>query len=350
MQDIQKNQKVQKKLKAAIIGATGYAGEELIRILLGHPQIEIIELVAKLEQTSLISEIFPWLKNKLELECKSKMDIEEIAKACDVVFLALPHRVSMEIAPSFLNRGKKVIDFSADYRLQDVNEYQKWYGVTHKSEQFLKTSVYGLCELNRNKIKKAQLIANPGCYPTGAILTCAPFLSEKIIDPDIIIDAKSGTSGAGRTLSVKLLFSEVTENFKAYKVCSHQHSPEIEQELSALAGLNVHISFVPHLVPINRGILSTVYMNLKKNISVFEAVDIVKKFYKDEPFIRVKPADEFPEIRDVIYSNFCDMGIKIDRKRLIVVSAIDNLVKGAAGQAVQNCNIMFELNETAGLL
>ena len=337
-------------IKAAIIGATGYAGEELIRILLGHPQIKICDLVAKIERSTPISSIFPWLENKLDLECNSQIDVEAISKNNDVIFLALPHRVSMESAPSFLSAGMKVIDFSADYRLKDLNEYQKWYGVEHKSKEFVKNSVYGLCELNREKIKKANLIANPGCYPTGAILTCAPFLKEGIVEPDIIIDAKSGTSGAGRTASVSLLFSEVNENFKAYKVCTHQHSPEIVQELEFQAKGKVHISFVPHLVPMNRGILSTIYMSLKKNVSVFEAVDVLKKFYQDEPFVRVKQADEFPEIKDVRGSNFCDIGIKIDQKRLIAVAAIDNLVKGAAGQAVQNCNIMFSLEETMGLM
>ncbi len=336
-------------IKAAIIGATGYAGEELIRILLRHPEIEICDLVAKIERSTPISSIFPWLENRLDLECNSQIDVEAISKNSDVIFLALPHRVSMEIAPSFLSTGMKVIDFSADYRLKNLNEYQKWYGVTHKSKEFVKDSVYGLCELNRENIKKAQLIANPGCYPTGAILACAPFLKTDLVEPDIIIDAKSGTSGAGRTPAVSLLYSEVNENFKAYKVCNHQHSPEIIQELELQAKGKVHISFVPHLVPMNRGILSTIYMNLKKNISVFEAVDVLKKFYQGEPFIRVKQADMFPEIKDVRNSNFCDIGIKIDQKRLIAVAAIDNLVKGAAGQAVQNCNIMFGFEETMGL-
>ncbi len=337
-------------IKAAIIGATGYAGEDLLRILLGHPEIEICDLVAKIERSTPISSIFPWLENRLDLECNSQLDVEAISKNSDVIFLALPHRVSMDIAPSFLSAGKRVIDFSADYRLKDVNEYKKWYGVDHTSKQFVQDSVYGLCELNREKIKNAQLIANPGCYPTGAILACAPFLKEGIVEPDIIIDAKSGASGAGRNAVASLMFAEVNENFKAYKVCSHQHSPEIVQELGIQAKEKVHISFVPHLVPINRGILSTIYMDLKKNISVFEIVDLLNKFYQDEPFVRVRPADMFPEIKDVRGSNYCDIGIKIDRKRLIAVAVIDNLVKGASGQAVQNCNIMFGLDETMGLL
>jgi len=337
-------------IKAAVIGATGYAGEELIRILLNHPKVKICNLVAKIEKTCPISDIFPWMKDRLDIDCANEIDVEEISKNNDIIFLALPHRVSMEIAPDFLNRGKKVIDFSADYRLKNLSDYKKWYAVEHKSPRYVSESVYGLCELNREKIKTADLTANPGCYPTGAILTCAPFLKTKSVAPDIIIDAKSGTSGAGRTPSISLLYSEVNENFKAYKVCNHQHSPEIIQELETLYEDKLHISFVPHLIPANRGILCTIYMDMIKQISVFEAVDMVNKFYQDEPFIRVKPADMFPEIRDVAHSNFCDIGIKIDGQRLIAISAIDNLVKGAAGQAVQNFNIMFGLKETMGLL
>ncbi len=338
-------------LKAAIIGATGYTGEELIRILLNHPDVEISHLISRSSRGAPISEMFPWLVKRLDLECHSQMDVEEMSKNTDVVFLALPHRVSMEIAPNFLSNGVRVIDLSADYRLKDVNEYQKWYGVSHKSTEFVKDSVYGLCELNKEAIKKAKLIANPGCYPTGSILACSPFLQAGLVEQDIIIDAKSGTSGAGRSASGVLLYSEVNNNFKAYKVCNHQHLPEITQELSKYCnGSELHISFVPHLVPMTRGILSTIYMSLKKNISVFEAVDVLKKFYADQPFVRVKQADMFPEIKDVAHSNFCDIGIKVDGKRLIAISAIDNLVKGAAGQAVQNFNIMFDLDETAGLL
>ncbi len=337
-------------IRAAIIGATGYAGEELIRILLSHPKVSISHLVAKIEQSCPINTIFPWLENLLELECASVIDTDEIAKNSDIIFLALPHQLSMAVAPSFLNQEKKVIDLSADYRLKDVTEYEKWYGVEHKSKEFIKDAVYGLCELHRAEIVKAQLIANPGCYPTCAILPCAPFLKAQLVEPDIIIDAKSGTSGAGRTFSANLLFSEVNENFKAYKVCNHQHSPEIIQELQAVSNGAVLLSFVPHLIPISRGILSTIYMRLKKNISVFEAVDTVKKFYQDEPFIRVRPADEFPEIRDVVHSNFCDIGIKVNQQRLVVIAAIDNLVKGAAGQAVQNLNIISGFEETLGLI
>ncbi|MDD5746159.1 MAG: N-acetyl-gamma-glutamyl-phosphate reductase [Candidatus Omnitrophica bacterium] len=338
-------------VKAAIVGATGYTGEELIRILVRHPQVQIQHLIAhKSDHNCPVSKIFPWLEHILDMECSSNIDVEKISQTSDVIFLALPHRVSMGVAPDFLNRGKRVIDLSADYRLKNIDEYQKWYASEHKSKEFVPDSVYGLCELKRDAIKTAQLVANPGCYPTGAILACAPFLKKKLVDPEIIIDAKSGTSGAGRAASVALLFSEVNENFKAYKVGSHQHTPEIVQELGEVAGEAVQLTFVPHLVPMTRGILSTIYMNLRENISVFEAVDMARKFYLNEPFVRVRDADVFPEIQDVVNSNFCDIGIKVDQKRLIVIAAIDNLVKGAAGQAVQNCNIMFGLKETLGLL
>ncbi|MFH2146173.1 MAG: N-acetyl-gamma-glutamyl-phosphate reductase [Candidatus Omnitrophota bacterium] len=337
-------------LKVSVIGATGYAGEELLKILIRHPQAEITNLVAKIEQSCPINKIFPWMTKLLELECKNKIEVEDIAKTSDLIFLALPHRVSMEIAPTFLNLEKKVIDFSADYRLKDPIEYEKWYEVKHKSKEFLRDSVYGLCELKREEIKKTMLLANPGCYPTGIILSCAPFLKSGLVEPELIVDAKSGTSGAGRTASINLLFSEVNENFKAYKVGTHQHTPEIVQELEEVYQDKIGLTFVPHLVPMSRGILSTIYLKLKKNISVFEAVDIARKFYPDEPFVRIKEADEFPQIKDVAYSNFCDIGIKVAGKWLVAVSVIDNLVKGAAGQAVQNMNIMCGFKETTALL
>ncbi|RKY37118.1 MAG: N-acetyl-gamma-glutamyl-phosphate reductase [Candidatus Omnitrophota bacterium] len=337
-------------LKAAVIGATGYAGEELLKILVRHPEVEITHLVAKIDQPCAISLIFPYFAHILDLECGNEINVEEICKHSDVVFLALPHRVSMEIAPAFLRAGKKVIDFSADYRLKDTDEYEKWYGIEHKSKEFVQESVYGLCELNREKIRNARLIANPGCFPTGAILGCAPFFKAKIVLPEIILDAKTGVSGAGRKASLPLLFSEVNESFKAYKICQHQHSPEIVQEIENIAGESVPLIFVPHLIPVNRGILSAIYLRLKENISVFEAVDICRKFYHLEPFIRVRNADVFPEIKDVAYSNFCDIGIKISGKQLVIIAVIDNLVKGASGQAVQNLNLMFGLEETLGLI
>ena len=342
--------KTKNSVNAAIIGATGYAGEELLRILVRHPNVKIKHLVAKIEKSCPINEIFPWLTNILSMDCNHEIDADKISKDCDVIFLALPHRVSQQVTPSFVRQGKRVVDFSADYRIKDVSEYQKWYGVEHSSKDLIKDSVYGLCELYRDKIKTAQLVANPGCYPTGAILGCAAFLKKGLVEPEVIVDAKSGASGAGRTLSVNLLFSEVDENFRAYKVCNHQHMPEITQEMSILAGTKVNLSFIPHLLPVHRGILSTMYLRLKKNMSVFEAVDVCKKFYAHEPFVRVRQADVYPELKDVAHSNFCDIGIKVHEGLLIVITAIDNLVKGAAGQAVQNCNIMFGLDETAGLL
>ncbi len=335
-------------LRAGVIGASGCAGEELLRILVRHPRVKIQTLAAKMDESCPISRIFPWTEKLIDLECRNDIDVDRIVTECDVVFLALPHRVSMLVAPEFIKAGKRVIDFSADYRLKDVAEYEKWYEVAHKSPELIKDSVYGLCELYRDKIRNAQLLANPGCYPTGIILGSVPFLKSGRVEPEVIADAKSGTTGAGRTLSIKLMFSEVNENFRAYKVNEHQHMPEMIQQLREFSPQGLTFTFVPHLVPMSRGILSTLYMRLKQDMSVFDAVDILKEFYRDEPFIRIKPADEFPEIRDVVNSNFCDLGVKVAGRQLIVIAAIDNLVKGAAGQAVQNLNIMFDMDETLG--
>ena len=337
-------------IKVAIIGATGYAGEELIGLLLGHPQVEITCLAAKIEESTNIYNIFPKFKGRIDLVCDNSINVEDISLKADVVFLALPHRVSMQIAPDFIKKGKRVIDFSADYRLKDISSYEKWYEAEHQSKDLVAQSVYGLCELDRQKIKDAQLIANPGCFPTGAILAITPFLDAKLIEPHIILDAKTGGSGAGRKPSVALLYAEVNESFKAYKVCNHQHSPEILQQLQIVSENQLSMIFVPHLVPMNRGILSTMYLKLKNNMSVFEVVDTLKKFYADSPFVRIKEADEFPEIKDVANTNFCDIGVKIVEKQLVVIAAIDNLVKGASGQAVQNMNIMFGIDETTGLM
>ncbi|MEA3560642.1 MAG: N-acetyl-gamma-glutamyl-phosphate reductase [Candidatus Omnitrophota bacterium] len=340
-------------LKAAIVGATGYTGEELIRLLIDHPKIKITSLTAKIEKASSISEIFPRFTGKIEMECANLKDIAKVAAESQVVFLALPHRVSMNIAPEFLKLGKKVIDLSADYRLKNIALYEQWYKARHGSPSLVDSAVYGLPELYRKEIKKAKLIANPGCYPTGIILALAPFLKEGLADhPDIIVDSKTGLTGAGRRAALELHFSEVAENFKAYKINQHQHSPEINQELTRLAGYPIKITFVPHLAPVNRGILNTIYFKKAKKITLKNILSIFRDFYKDEPFVRIKTAGQFPQLKEVIETNFCDIGIWSEEisERIIIVSAIDNLTKGAAGQAVQNMNIMFNFQETAGLL
>jgi len=338
-------------VNVGIVGATGYAGEELISILLKHPYARITSVSAKIDKPAPISRIFPRFKNLIDLIC-SEPDIEDIVSKCDLVFLALPHTVSMEIAPRILKYGRKVIDLSADYRLKDVEVYRRFYQKKHKDKVNLRQSVYGLPEIYRQKIKNATLIANPGCYPTAAILAIAPAIACDMIDFDnIIIDAKSGFSGAGRRLSLDLLFSEINEDCRAYKVNTHQHMPEINQVLSGLAGKKVNVTFVPHLLPLNRGILVTAYLKKKKSAKgkIQNFNQLYNKFYKKEPFVRIKEAGFFPRLKDVIGTNFCDIGIKEDKDDVIIICAIDNLLKGASGQAVQNMNIMYKFPEQAGL-
>lgn len=342
-------------IKVAIVGATGYAGEELIKILLKHPKCEITYICAKVEKREKFSEIFPWAKGKLNLVCGNP-DLKQLEKDVDLVFLALPHKTSMDIAPEILKKGKIVIDLSADYRLLDTAEYEKWYGVKHKDNVNLKSAVYGLPELYRDKIIKAKFIANPGCYPTAAILALAPLLKNKLCLPQegIIVDAKSGYSGAGRKSDNDPFWGGIKDNFKAYKVDLHQHSPEINQELSNIAGERVRVIFVPYLLPVERGILETIYVKAVTSHQppVTSLIELYKNFYKDAPFVRIKNAGEFPQLSDVQHTNFCDIGIKTseDKKFIIIISAIDNLVKGAAGEAVQNMNIIYGFKETEGLL
>ena len=336
-------------IKVGIVGATGYAGEELIKILINHRAVSINELSAVLEKEEPISSIFPHFLGRLDLMCH-KPDPQMMAKLVDIVFLALPHKVSMDVAPVFLKAKKTVIDLSADYRLNhDV--YKMWYGMEHKDKDNITNAVYGLPELYHDRIKKAKLIANPGCYPTGAILGVAPMLNAKAIDKSsIIIDSKSGVTGAGRKPDLSISFSEVNENLKAYKVNEHQHKPEINKILSEVAGEEIDVVFTPHLIPINRGILSTIYMKLKKPLDTKGAIEMYRKFYSGRPFVRIYDEGKFPQIRDIVLSNYCDIGLKVTGGTLIAITCIDNLKKGAAGQAVQNMNIIAGLDETEGLL
>ena len=337
-------------LKVAVVGATGYAGCELIKILLGHPEVTITSVSRRVDKSERISEIFPIFKSRLDLICND-VDVPAISKASDLIFLALPHRISMLFVPDFLKAGKRVIDLSADYRLKDAGVYEKWYGVKHASADILKDAVYGLPELHKKEIAKSKFISNPGCYPTGSILGCAPLVDKKLVDTDqIIIDAKSGATGAGRAASLELNFSEVNENLKAYKINQHQHMPEINQELSSAAGSKIEVTFTPHLVPMNRGIISTIYFTLKKEMAAADLLALYKQFYEDAPFVRVLDEGIFPETKNAYNTNFCDIGIKVDGKRAIVVTAIDNLWKGAASQAVQNMNLMMGFDEGTGLI
>jgi len=339
-------------INVGIVGATGYAGEELIDILLRHPDVRITDVSAKIEKPQEISDIFPKFKGRINLIC-AQPDIKKIRGACDLVFLALPHTVSMEMAPKLLKSGKKVIDLSADYRLKDTKIYEKFYNTRHKDKPNLTKAVYGLPEIYRAKIKNARLIANPGCYPTVSILALAPLVAFDLFETGpIIIDAKSGVTGAGRKITEGFLFSEINEDFKAYKVNAHQHSPEINQELSKLAGKKISVTFVPHLLPLNRGILATIYVkkSQKSKVKSQNLTALYKKFYKKEPFVRIRDEEDFPRIKDVVGTNFCDIGIKESADSVIIIAAIDNLLKGAAGQAVENMNIMYKFPEYTALL
>jgi N-acetyl-gamma-glutamyl-phosphate reductase len=337
-------------IKAAIFGASGYTGQELTRILSGHPEVKLVAVTSRRFAGQPIADVFPSLQGLTSLKYKNASPYE-ISNVCDIVFLALPHGVSMEIAPEFIKAGKKVIDLSADYRLRDIKTYEAWYG-KHSSSKFIKDAVYGIPELYRQKIKKTKFIANPGCYPTSIILGLAPALKKKLLDiSTIVADSASGVSGAGREPLTGSLFCEIAGGFKVYKVGKHRHLPEIEQELNALAGKKFAISFTPHLLPVKRGILSTIYAKLKKDISLGELHSLYCAFYAGEKFIRICPEDSYPNISSVCGSNYCDIGLVVDprTKRVIIMAAIDNLIKGAAGQAVQNMNIIYGFKEDTGL-
>jgi len=337
-------------LNVGIIGVRGYTGEELLYILLRHPQVQVTGLYATNDLAQHISKVFPKVKGKLDLVCK-KPDLHEIDKNCELVFLALPHTASMNVVPQLLKMGKRVVDLSADYRLKDIKVYEKFYHVSQKDKVGLSKAVYVLPELYRAKIKSAKLIANPGCYPTASILSLAPLAAFGLVDPDsIIIDAKSGFSGAGKKAVESALLSETKDDFKAYKVNVHQHSPEIDQELSNLAGKKLKVTFVPHLLPVYRGILVTVYAKKTGSARAKGLGGLYKKFYRNEPFVRIRGEGDYPRLKDVVNTNFCDIAVKDEADKVIVIAAIDNLLKGASGQAVQNMNIMYGFPETAALL
>jgi N-acetyl-gamma-glutamyl-phosphate reductase len=338
-------------IKVAVVGASGYAGAELLRILVAHPDVEMTIVTSRQHEGVPICNVFPTLTGFCDLVCEP-LDVAAIAARVDLVFTALPHKSAMGVIPDFLAAGCKVIDLSADYRLKDRDVYERWYQ-PHSSPELFDTAKYGLPELYRDQLTDTPLIANPGCYPTSIILALAPLLKQGLVDPSTLIaDSKSGTSGAGRGVKQGSLFCEVNEGFKAYAVGGHRHTPEIEQELSLLAGQGIVLNFTPHLLPINRGILSTCYASLTQFRSTAELLDLYREFYAGEPFIRIMPGEQLPNVAHVATTNFCDLGLVSDERtgRVIVISAIDNLVKGAAGQAIQNMNIMFGLKETRGLM
>lgn len=338
-------------LNVAIIGASGYTGVELARILCNHPQVNLTAATSRQYANQPLAKVFPNLRKKTDLICED-LTTDELCARADFFFTAVPHKTAMNIVPGLLAAGKKVVDLSADFRLRDVAVYEQWYQ-QHTAAELLGETAYGLPELYREQIRSARLTANPGCYPTSIILGLVPLLKADIIDPQTIIaDSKSGTSGAGRSAQVGSLFCEVTDGFRAYKVGgTHRHIPEIEQELNVLLREPIHISFTPHLLPISRGILSTVYAQLKPGIDQSAVRSCYEKMYRHEPFVRILPEQTFPATQYVRGSNFCDIGFTIDTRtnRIIILSAIDNIVKGAAGQAVQNMNLMSGFAETAGL-
>lgn len=338
-------------IKAGIIGATGYAGGELVRLLLGHKEAKIVWYGSRSYVERKYADIYQNMFQLVDDICQDD-NMEAMAEQVDVIFTATPQGLCASLVKEEILHKVKIIDLSADFRIRDVSVYEKWYGMEHRAPQYMKEAVYGLCELNREAIKKARLIANPGCYPTCSFLSVYPLVKEGLIDPDtLIIDAKSGTSGAGRGAKVDNLFCEVNENIKAYGVTGHRHTPEIEEQLSLAAGKQVLINFTPHLVPMQRGILVTAYASLKKDISYEEVKAVYDRYYEKEYFVRVLPEDVCPQTRWVEGSNFVDVNFKIDprTKRIVMMGAMDNLVKGAAGQAVQNMNLMFGLPESEGL-
>lgn len=335
-------------INVAVLGASGYTAFEVIKILLRHPNVKIVACISRQEGTPFISSIHPALAKRIELRCE-ELDLASLnVRGVKCVFSCLPHGASMEVIPKLIGSGIRVVDLSADYRLKDPQVYKKWYGEDHKDIEGLKAAVYGLPEFNANDIKTCKLLANPGCYPQTAILGLAPLLHSKLIDPaQIIVDSKSGVSGAGRTPKQNTHFPECNENLSAYQVGKHRHTPEMEQALEKISGGKVKIMFTPHLIPMNRGIFSTIYAKPIRDISEQAINDIVSVFYKDKPFVRI--VDQLPEIRNSTGTNFVDLHYKVVNDYVIVLASEDNLIRGASGVAVQNFNLMFGFPETTAL-
>ena len=338
-------------IKVGIIGSTGYAGGELVRILTGHKEAEIVWYGSRSYIDKKYAQVYQNMFQIVDAVCMDD-NMEELADQVDVIFTATPQGLCASLVSEEILSKVKIIDLSADFRIKDVSIYEKWYGIEHKSPEFIQEAVYGLCEINREEVKKARLVANPGCYTTCSILTAYPLAKEGLIDMStLIIDAKSGTSGAGRGAKLPNLYCEVNENIKAYGVATHRHTPEIEEQLGYASGEKVLLNFTPHLVPMNRGILATEYAKLTREVTYEEVKAVYDKYYADEKFVRVLEKDVCPKTKWVEGSNYVDINFKIDERtgRIIMMGAMDNLVKGAAGQAVQNMNLMFGLEETEGL-
>ncbi len=336
--------------RVGVVGATGYAGAELVRILSGHPDIELSIVTSRQYKDVAFSDIYPAMAGTVDLVCR-EYSVDSICENTDVVFMALPHKLPMDYVPELIKSGKKIIDLSADFRFKDVSKYESCYQ-PHTAKKINDQAVYGLSEVYDKEIKKASLVGNPGCYPTSTLLPLVPLLKAGFLDTNtIVVDSKSGVSGAGRALSLATHFCEVNESFKAYKVAAHRHCPEMEEVLSDQAGKPVSITFVPHLVPVTRGMLTTIYATLQKKAVPEDIKKCFQSFYSGRHFVRIRPDGKAPDMLHVKGTNYCDIGFKVDEKnnRLVLMSAIDNLVKGAAGQAVQNMNIMLGFKETQGL-
>ena len=338
-------------VRVFICGGSGYTGGELLRILSRHPEVDITGVTSQRSAGKSLIELFPHLRICTNLVYEP-LQKESILKKADLFFMALPHGESQAAVDYFFQQGKMVIDLSADYRLRDIGIYEHWYKVPHAFQATLKKAVYGLPEIYRNRIAKSRLVANPGCYPTGAILGLLPAVKNGLVDlSSLVIDSKSGTSGAGRKADISVAYCEVNEGFKAYAVGTHRHTPEIEQEISLIAGKDITVNFTPHLLPVNRGILTTIYARLEKQSTAETVVKVYRALYEGEPFVRILPYGLYPNIKNVSGTNYCDIGLKLNERTntLIVVTAIDNLVKGASGQAVQDMNIMLGIEETSAL-
>ncbi len=339
-------------VRVGIVGALGYGGGELVRLLSGHPGVELTYLSSELEKPLSMADTLPNLRGFMDRDCEP-WDMKTACERCDVIFVAQHPGWAAKRTPEFMAAGVKMVDLSADFRLKSAAEYAEWYGEAHPAPELIPEAVYGLPEVYREQIKQARIIANPGCYPTSAILALAPLLKKGLVNPDtVVVDSKSGVSGAGR-MGIKLdfHFPELNQSVKAYGVGVHRHTPEIEQELGFLAGQPMTISFTPHLIPVTRGILTTAYVQYKDDLSTEGLTDLYRDFYANEPFVYILAAGDYPATKHVYSSNFCHIGMKVDprTKRVVVVSVIDNLVKGMAGQAVQNMNLMFGLDEKTGL-
>jgi N-acetyl-gamma-glutamyl-phosphate reductase len=338
-------------INVAVCGGSGYTGGELLRILSSHPNVRITAVTSERSAGRSVAELFPHLDGLVDLRFEP-LKKEALLDRAELFFMALPHAASQDAVSFFYNRKKYVIDLSADYRLKDPAIYERWYGIKHQHTSVLKRAVFGIPEIYRRRIKRARIVANPGCYPTGAILGAYPVLKEGIVDPEsITVDSKSGVSGAGRRSDTSYSFCEINESFRAYGIASHRHTPEIEQVFSEITGREIRINFTPHLLPVNRGILTTIYAPLKGSVKTGEVLRLYRNTYRKEPFVRVCEEGRFPDIRNVRGTNFCDIGLMVNQRTrtLVVVTAIDNLIKGASGQAVQNMNLMMGFKETAGI-